>query len=122
MAVGVGGVNYEVESVVGPLTFTPTIGAPVDTLLFDLNLGVRFAPNDAAGVRFFPSGHVGLRLEGHRWFTLLREAVGRETVVQDYESPLKSRHKKAPTLNATGLGFEVGNRPQPTPPPALMSS
>ena len=82
VSVGAGTVFYEIGRSNAPLVITTAAGVPVDTLIFDLDLGVRFAPNVAAGVQYQVTDKIGIRLEGRLWFTFLHDRISDERPVQ----------------------------------------
>ena len=82
VSVGAGAVFYEIGRSRAPLVITTSGGIPLDTLLFDLDLGARFAPNVAAGVQYQVTNKIGMRLEGRLWFTVLHDRISNERPVQ----------------------------------------
>ncbi len=82
VSVGAGAVFYEFARSNAPLVITTAGGIPLDTLLFDLDLGARFAPNVAAGVQYQVTNKIGIRLEGRLWFTVLHDRISNERPVQ----------------------------------------
>lgn len=90
LTAGVGGVFYEFSESNAPLRIPPTMGTPIDTVLFDLKLGLRFAPNIGGGVVYGVTDRVGLRLEGRLWSTWITERVADERITQNNKSFLLS--------------------------------
>ncbi len=82
VSVGAGAVFYEFARSNAPLVITTAGGVPLDTLLFDLSLGARLAPNAAAGVQYQVTNKIGIRLEGRLWFTVLHDRISNERPVQ----------------------------------------
>ena len=82
LSIGAGGVNYQFGRSNAPLRINLSSGPPIDTVLFDVNLGLRFAPNLAAGVLYRLTDKIGIRLEGRLWLTVLREQIADEYVWQ----------------------------------------
>ena len=82
VSVGAGAVFYEFARSNAPLVITTAGGVPIDTLLFDLDLGARLAPNVAAGVQYQITNKIGIRLEGRLWFTVLHDRISNERPVQ----------------------------------------
>ena len=82
VSVGAGVVFYEIGRSSAPLVITTPGGVPVDTLLFDLDLGARLAPNVAAGVQYQITNKIAIRLEGRLWFTILHDRISNERPVQ----------------------------------------
>jgi hypothetical protein len=81
-SIGAGGVNYQFGRSNAPLRINLSSGPPIDTVLFDVNLGLRFAPNVAAGVLYRLTDDIGIRLEGRLWLTVLREQIADEYLWQ----------------------------------------
>ena len=82
VSVGAGVVFYDIARSQAPLVINTSGGIPLDTLLFDLDLGARFAPNVAAGVQYQVTNKIGMRLEGRLWFTVLHDRISNERPVQ----------------------------------------
>ena len=82
VSVGAGAVFYQFARSNAPLVVTTSGGVPIDTLLFDLDLGARLAPNVAAGVQYQITNKIGIRLEGRLWLTILHDRISNERPVQ----------------------------------------
>lgn len=82
VSAGLGGVVYDIDRAEAPLVIPPSVGPPVDTLLFDLKLGWRLAPNAAVGLMYEIADRVDLRAEGRMWFTVIEDVLNDEFFVQ----------------------------------------
>lgn len=76
---GIGGVYYEVNRANAPLRVTPAGGAPLDTLLFDLDMGFRPSINGGAGLIYRVS-RFAVRGEARMWRTFIKETIADETL------------------------------------------
>lgn len=83
VSAGAGAVHYEGDELDYSVTFRPTVGEPVETPLFNLNLGWQFALNFAGGAWLYAAPNIILRLEGRLWLAFIEESVRNETLTQN---------------------------------------
>jgi opacity protein-like surface antigen len=79
---GLGGVFYEFSRSDAPIRTLPVAGTPIDTVLFDLKLGLRLAPNVGGGLLYNLTDRIAVRAEGRMWFTLITEVIENELINQ----------------------------------------
>ena len=82
VSIGAGGVYYQFGRSNAPLRINLSSGPPIDTVLFDLDLGLRFSPNAATGVLYGLTDRIEIRLEGRLWLTVLRDRIADEFLWQ----------------------------------------